>query len=333
MARFGHGPFAGGQAAYSAAMARSPRKPDKGAVWKPGPSAKTVGLEAGSDLAHFIAEIAKGKLSVRAVRRALDQGSCRVNGKVESFGSRKLKRGDIVEFFIPATHARDHDFEARRVIHEDDDCIAYDKPPGLPVTPDDGGKKWNLRAVLEKKLGGLIIPVHRLDADTSGVVIFARNQKSARALEDAFRDHQVTKVYLALVRGHPRETGEYRSYLVKVADSKGLERWESGRGPGAKEAVTTWKLIERISTYASLVEVEPKTGRYHQIRIHFSEMGHPIYGDRAHGDRQDPIHVTRHLLHAWKATFKHPTTGKQMTLTTRFPDDFTAATKLLKKVK
>lgn len=310
---------------------RRARRNEKPAIWKPGPSARQVEHD-GTDLAHFIAELAKGEISVRAVRRALDQGSCRVNGRVESYGSRKLRKGDIVEFFVPAQHQRDHDFDERRVLFADDDLIAYDKPPGLPVTPDDGGKKWNLRAVLLQQLGGSVIAVHRLDADTSGIVVFARNPKAARALEDAFREHRIAKTYLALVRGHPLDQGEYRSYLIKVASEKGVEKWKSGRGKDAREAVTTWTVAERIGKYGSLVEVVPKTGRYHQIRIHFSEMGHPIYGDRVHGDRQDPIHVTRHLLHAWKLEIAHPETGKMLRLATPYPADFTAAVKLLRKV-
>lgn len=305
---------------------------EKVAIWKPGPSAKVVGIEAGSDLAHFIAEIGKGELSVRAVRRALDQGACRINGKVESFGSRKLQRGDVVEFFIPSQHQRDHDFEAKRLLHEDAHLLAYDKPPGLPVTPDDGGRKWNLRAVLQKQFDGTIIPVHRLDADTSGIVVFARTQAAARALEDDFREHRISKTYLSLVRGHPRETGEYRSYLVKVSDGKGQERWRSGRGEDAREAITTWTVSERVGTFASLVKVIPKTGRHHQIRIHFSEMGHPIYGDRIHGDRQDPIHVTRHLLHAWQLTLAHPDSGVALSLETIYPNDFALAVAALRKV-
>lgn len=312
--------------------ARRARRNEKPAIWRPGPSARVVDREAGSDLAHFIAEGSKGELSIRSVRRALDQGSCRVNGKVESFGSRKLQRGDVVEFFLPAQHQRDHDFDAKRLLFCDDELVAYDKPPGLPVTPDDGGRKWNLRAVMQDHFAGKIIAVHRLDADTSGIVIFARTEGAARKLEESFREHQITKVYLALVRGHPLDQSEYRSYLVKVADSKGQERWKSGRGRDAREAITTWTVAERIGKYGSLVEVTPKTGRYHQIRLHFSEMGHPIYGDRIYGDRQDPIHVTRHLLHAWKLTFTHPSTGKTINLATPYPNDFTAAVKMLRKV-
>jgi RluA family pseudouridine synthase len=322
-----------GHQAPQAQGSRHPRVGERRTpIWKPGASARTVGSEAGTDLAHFIAFSAKGQLSVRAIRRALDAGACRVNGHIETFGSRKLKRGDIVEFYIPAQHQRDHDFDDKRLLHASDDIIVYDKPAGLPVTPDDAGRKWNLRDLLQKHFGGLVIAVHRLDADTSGAVIFARSEKTARRLEEAFREHQVKKTYLALVRGHPRESGEFRSYLVKQTSQKGQERWASGRGKEAREAITTWKVQERLGSFASLVEVQPRTGRYHQIRIHFSEMGHPIYGDRQYGDRQDPIHVTRHLLHAWTVEVPHPSGEGFLTFKTPFPADFSEAIKLLKKM-
>lgn len=320
-----------GQGKRSDGRPSGQRRVDKGAIWRPGPSARVVGTEAGSDLAHFIALGGEGKLSVRAIRRALDAGSCRVNGMVERYGSRQLKRGDVVEFYIPTSLPRDHDFDPKRVLWDADGILAYDKPAGLPVTPDDQGRKWNLQSLLRAKFPD-IIAVHRLDADTSGLVLFARAEKVARALEDAFREHRVKKTYLALVRGHPRETGEHRSYLVKVASQKGHELWASGKGRDAREAITTWAVEERVGAYASLVRVEPQTGRHHQIRIHFSEIGHPIYGDRLYGDRADPIHVTRHLLHAWNLELPRPDGRGNLTITTPFPPEFTEAMKLLHKV-
>lgn len=305
------------------------RKEDKGALWKPGPSAQIVGAESGDDLAHFIASRQSG-LSIRAVRRALDAGACRVNGAVERFGSAIVRRGDVVEFFIPKKRPEDHDYEPERLVHDDDGIVVYDKPPGLAVVPPEA-RRWNLLDCLKKQFGELHA-VHRLDADTSGLVIFSRTKLGADQLDEYFRDHRVKKTYLAIVRGHPRDSGIYRSYLVKVGEQKGHERWRSGRGPDAREAVTEWKVEERIGAYASLIEVSPQTGRYHQIRIHFSEMGHPVYGDRLYGDRRDPIHVTRHLLHAWKVKLPSPMGGRDLELKTRFPEDFTEAKRLLAKV-
>jgi 23S rRNA pseudouridine955/2504/2580 synthase len=304
-------------------------KQEKPALWKPGPGARVVRTEAGMDLAHFLAAACKGAMSVRAVRRHLEEGCCRIDGRVETFGSRELKAGEVVEFLIPESH--EHHYDPHRLVFDADGLIAYDKPAWLPVTPTDGPKSWSLLDILSAALGHLI-PVHRLDADTSGLVIMARVPAVARRLEEAFHDHAVRKTYLAIVRGHPPEKGSRRTYLVKVESRQGFERWASGRGPEAREAITDWEVEARLGPYASLVRIEPKTGRHHQIRLHFSEMGFPIYGDRIYGDRQDPIHVGRHLLHAGRIRLPHPAGGADLDLTAPAPREFAEADKLLRKL-
>ncbi len=289
-----------------------------------------VKAEAGTGLAHFLVLQTKGKLSVRAARRALEDGCCRVNGRVESFGSYVLKRGDVVEVILPDADP-EHRFDRRRILHEDLGLLVYDKPPFLPVTPQEGPKSWSLLDILNAEMPGLI-PVHRLDADTSGIVLFAKTDEVAKRMEAYFRDHTVQKTYMAIVRGHPKPEGIHKSYLVKVAARKGFEQWKSGRGQDAREAVTTWTVAERLGKYGSLVEVKPKTGRYHQIRIHFSEMGHPLYGDRLYSDRRDPVHVHRHLLHASEVLLPNPGGGPALHLRCKMPKDFTDTMERLKKL-
>jgi RluA family pseudouridine synthase len=308
-----------------------PARSDKPVLWKPGPDARVVRAEAGKRLASFVAHM-HPELSVRAARRLIDEGCCRVNGRIETFGSRALEVSDVVEVFLPP-QSREHHFDPKRIIYEEDGFLAYDKPAWLPVTPIEGPKSWSLKDILELKLPGPIIPVHRLDADTSGIVLFAKNEKTARILEELFREHEIHKTYHAIVRGHPRQSGERKSYLVKVDSGKGYERWKSGRGPDAREAITTWEVEMRLGHYASLVKIMPLSGRYHQIRIHFSEMGHPIYGDRIYGDRQDPIHVHRHLLHASNLMMPElADRKKRLEIRTRLPREFLEAQKLLEKI-
>ncbi len=307
----------------------APEAAEKAALWTPGPDARVVRTEAGQDLAHFLVNHAKGRLSVRAARRLLEGGGCRIDGRVETFGSRQLKYGEVVEFFIPED--REHVFDKRRVLCDDVDVLAYDKPPFLPVTPTDGPKSWSLFDILKPHYSELY-PVHRLDADTSGIVLFARTRQTAERLEAMFRDHAVKKAYLAIVRGHPPESGERRSYLVRVESRRGFEKWASGRGADAREAVTTWRVAGRLGRYASLVEVEPKTGRHHQIRIHFSEMGFPLYGDRLYGDRRDPVHCSRHLLHACRVELPHPAGGSALRIESPPPRDFAEAAAALLKL-
>lgn len=301
----------------------------KAVLWRPGPGARTVRAEAGQRLATFVARM-HPELSVRAARRLVDTGGCRVNGRIETFGSRQLAVGDVVEVFLP-TQDREHHFDPERVLYDANGILAYDKPAWLPVTPTEGPKSWSLHDILKLAVEGLVIPVHRLDADTSGIVLFAREERLARALETCFREHQVQKTYHAIVRGHPRERGERRSYLVKVEAGRGFERWKTGRGPEAREAVTTWEVEERLGPYASRVRVQPLTGRHHQIRIHFQEMGHPIYGDRLYGDRQDPIQVGRHLLHASRVQLTLPD-RTPLDIRARLPREFATAERQLRSL-
>ncbi len=301
----------------------------KGAVWTPGPNARLINVEAGMDLGHFLVNSTKKSLSVRAARRHLANGCCRINGQVETYGSRILQRGEIVEFFLPED--REHHFDKRRILLSDVGVLAYDKPAFLPVTPTDAVKSWSLVDILTAELGD-IFPVHRLDADTSGIVLFARSQEIATKLESLFKNHAVEKTYHAIVRGHPREQGEHRSYLVKSKSQPGFETWKSGRGPDAREAITTWEVEERLGTYGSLVRIHPKTGRHHQIRIHFSEMDFPLYGDRLYGDRRDPIHVTRQLLHASRIHLPHPLGGPSIDIKCLLPLEFQIVAEQLRKI-
>lgn len=290
-----------------------------------------VGLEAGTDLAHFLAEHLPGDdWSVRAVRRFLADGRVTVDGAVETFGSRRLRRGEVVDFRLGDNERRTTRFETNRLVHDGDGLIAYDKPAGLAVTPTDGGKAWHLEKLLADQLGR-VYPVHRLDADTSGLVVFARDQALAAALAEHFREHRVRKTYLAIVRGHPPETGRRQTYLVCKERQPGFEKWGTGRGPDAREAITTWELDERLGPFASLVRVAPETGRHHQIRIHFSEIGHPLYGDRVYGDRRDPVIAGRQMLHASELSL--PLAGRTLHLRTRQPRDFIQLQKDLRKLK
>jgi len=299
-------------------------------IWVPGPTARTIKAEVGLDLAHYVANLTKGRLSIRQARTVIEDGCCRINGQVESFGSYKLVAGDVIEVILPQEDT-EHVYDVKRLVYADEYFVAYDKPAFLPVTPIDKVKSWSLLDILKASLGE-IIPVHRLDADTSGIVLFARQAKVARRLEEAFSEHQVEKIYHAIVRGHPREVGNYRSYLIKVRSGQGFEKWKSGRGADAREALTNWTVERRLGPYASLVRVEPKTGRYHQIRIHFSEMGASLYGDRIYGDRRDPVHVHRHLLHASEVHLKHPIDDSKIVIKSPLPRDMVDAMARLTKI-
>ena len=301
-------------------------RPEAGTLVDAGAQMFQVGVEHGTDLAHFLQMSVPGKLSVRKIRRFLEEGRCRVNGRIETFGSRKVYRRDIVSFVAPTREEQRQRFafERKRVLYDEHDLVAYDKPPGLPVTPTDAGTGPSLVGILRRDLGDLEA-CHRLDADTSGVVLLARTPAVRERYEAAFRDHEVAKRYLALVRGRPPGGGTQRSGLILVEQGPGYERWASGKGQGALLAITRWRLLAPVGRDAALVVVEPRTGRTHQIRVHLAELGHPLLGDRVYGDRKDPIHVARHLLHAEHLTAPHPSGTGELSVEAPRPKDFDAA--------
>lgn len=295
-------------------------KPQKSDSWR------VKRIEEG-DLAHYLAERIPQAGSVRAIRRLLDRGLCKVNGKVETFGSRRLKAGDIIEtapIALVPEKPKTADLDKRRIVLDKDNVLVYDKPPFLPVTPTESGKQRSLMEMLAESVGE-IFPVHRLDAETSGLVLFARTKELAEQLTGLFHEHEVKKAYLALVSGKPRDTGDHRSYLICVQRQAGFERWATGQGAGARSAHTKWTLVERFRSIAALLRVEPLTGRHHQIRIHCSELGFPLLGDRMYGQREDPIACSRHMLHATRLSFTHPTTEEHLICQSKMPDDFETA--------
>lgn len=313
---------------------RFQRQQPKGVIYKASANAKVVTTpESGIDLGHYLADNLPGKWSVRAVRRLLGQGAVTVNGQLETFGSRRLKKGEIVDFSLPSTDDQQIDrFEPKRLLFDDLGVVAYDKPAGLAVTPTDAGKMWHLQKLLGDAIGN-VHPVHRIDADTSGIVLFARSKLLAEEMTAWFRDHKVKKTYQAIVRGYPKESGERRTYLVVKDAQPGFEKWGTGRGQDAREALTKWAMMERLGAYGTLVEVEPATGRHHQIRIHFSEMGHALYGDRVYGDRRDPVLCKRHMLHASKVRIPRPSGGKPIAIRSKLPRDMEELAEELKKLR
>ena len=304
---------------------------------RPSRNAHVIKAEAGMTLGAWVAMESGGTMSVREAKRLLETGICKVNGIVETFASRVLENGDAIDLVLPQRPAAKKKAPMRaeraRIVHEDEHLIAYDKPADLPVTPPDNGRGPSLLGLL-LELYPELHPVHRIDADTSGIVLFARTVEVQKSLVEAFKQHEVDKRYLALVRGQPRPEGTHRSYLVKIASGRGFETWVShaeGTGQAGREAITHWRVEERIGYWGSLVEVRPETGRHHQIRIHMAEMGHPLIGDVRYGDRCDPIVVGRHLLHAHSMVIRHPVTQASLTLRAPLPGDFRDAIDALRR--
>ena len=217
------------------------------------------------------------------------------------------------------------------VIFEDDDIVVVNKPAGRVVHSAPGHMDGSVAEELARSRPGMATVgsrerpgvVHRLDIETSGVMVFAKTQRAYRGLRAAFESHgKVTKTYLAVLHGAPRPPSGTLETTI------GRKPWDSRRMavdvPGGKRAVTRWNTLQRQGSLA-MVEFVIATGRTHQIRVHAAHLGHPVVGDSLYGDKAKDQRLARRperlLLHAVQLAFPHPVTGKGMSFAARPPDD------------
>jgi 23S rRNA pseudouridine1911/1915/1917 synthase len=207
------------------------------------------------------------------------------------------------------------------VIHQDNHLLAVAKPPGLLVQGDRSGDPTLVEAAQAylketcNKPGNVYIGlVHRLDRNVSGLVLLARTSKAASRLSAAFREGRVQKRYLAVVLGDPpAEAGELKAWLAAEGDARGVTRTEGAPFAGGREAVLRYRRLERRGG-VSLLEVEPVTGRRHQIRAQLALVGCPLLGDIKYG-APERLPDRRLGLHAWQLELDHPVGGAPLTLT------------------
>ncbi len=257
--------------------------------------------------------------------------------------SYKVKSGDLVVASLPGTEEPELLAEPipLTVVYEDDDLLVVDKPAGMVVHPAPGhagGTLVNaLLAYCPDLAGSGNRPgiVHRLDQDTSGLILAAKSEKVRRGLQQQFKDRQVEKAYLVLLDGHLQPAwGRIEAPLGR--DPRHRQRMSVL--PGGREAVTEYHVLEQythqtgmVAGEYALVEAAPRTGRTHQIRVHFASLGHPVVGDSVYGRRRPQLPVPRQFLHAWRLGFKHPTTGRRINLETPLPPDLSPVLELLRK--
>jgi len=280
-----------------------------------------------------------------AIRRLIEEGHIKVNGReVKPTHSPRAGESITVHWPEPRPAQAQPEEMALDILFEDKDLLVLNKGPGIVVHPAAGNLEHTLvNALLHhckgqlSGIGGVARPgiVHRLDKDTSGCLVVAKNDATHQALAEQFAARSLEKVYLAIVCGEiQRASGEIR---VAIARHPTHRKRMAVNDDDGREARTAYRLIEPLAA-ATLVEVLLHTGRTHQIRVHFQHLGFPIAGDDVYGKKQTArlkeltgYTAPRQLLHAHKLKFNHPRTGRKLALEAPWPADFQEALRSLRK--
>ena len=268
------------------------------------------------------------ELSRTTVKRLIDEEKILVNGKKQK-SSYRPEKGDYISIDIPEAH--EIELEAQNipvpVIYEDNDIIVVNKPKGMVVHPANGNPDGTLvNAILAmckdslSGIGGEIRPgiVHRLDKDTSGLLIVAKNDEAHIKMSKQIQDRQVTKKYIALVKG---VISENEATIDLPIGRSTKDRKKMAVDAKGKNAITHFKVLKRYNNY-TLLELKIDTGRTHQIRVHMSYIGHPVVGDSVYSNGKNEFGVEGQMLHARYLEFKHPITGEELKLEAPIPNYF-----------
>jgi len=260
----------------------------------------------------------------------IESGHVRLDGAAAKPAA-KVRRGQRVEITVPprepvALTPQDIPLD---VVHEDEALLVINKPAGLTVHPGAGRASGTLVNAIAARvpqvltLGGGLRPgiVHRLDKDTSGLLVVAKTEGALRSLQEQVSARTVRRSYLALVHGIvPQGEGTVDAPIGRHP----RHRTRMAVVPRGRQAVTRYRVLERLPD-ATLVEANLVTGRTHQIRVHFAHLGHPIVGDPVYGGRKGDPGIGRQALHAFRLQFRHPVSGREMAFEAAPPPDFTDA--------
>jgi 23S rRNA pseudouridine1911/1915/1917 synthase len=273
----------------------------------------------GTRLDRFVSDRTPDQ-SRAVVQRAIREGAATINGAPCLQPSRKLRAGECVEFALPEVAVLVPRPAPAPVLYEDEAIVVVDKPSGLVVHPGAGSHEATLVEALlcDRELAPSDDParpgvVHRLDKDTSGVIVLAKTAASLSAMQQQFADRSVTKLYVAVVEG-------------VLAEEEGLIDAPVGRDPrsprrmdvsdNGRPAQTLFDVLQRDETM-TLLAVRPITGRTHQVRVHFRYIDHPVVGDELYGRAAERL-----LLHAWRLRFTHPVDGRDCRFEATVPAAF-----------
>ncbi|APQ98585.1 RluA family pseudouridine synthase [Clostridium botulinum] len=284
------------------------------------------------DIKDYLREMEN--LSGRFIRKAVRDGRVFVN-KEKVIKKHKLSQDDLIEIYMQEDEHQNIEPEDMNIeiVYEDNDIIVINKRPGIVVHPTKGHPTGTLsNGILYhfKKNGekSIVRLVSRLDRDTSGLIIIAKNQFSHMRLASDMSKDRFRKIYIAVVHGSMKEKeGRINLPIYKEEESESIKRIVDERG---QESITTYEVLEELSK-GSVVRLELETGRTHQIRVHMSHLGHPLYGDSLYGKgEEEKEYIERQALHAYKLEFPHPRTGDILKLQCSLPDDIK---NLIEKIK
>lgn len=276
-----------------------------------------------------------------AIQRAIEAGLVKVDGRVVA-QSDEVRAGQSITFSLPATKPA----ELRAVdipldvVFEDKHLIVVNKAPGMVVHPGVGtGEDTLVHALLAhcagelSGIGGVERPgiVHRIDKETTGLLVVAKNDAAHRALSDQFAERTLRKEYVALISGVPAALS---GTIDRGIARHPVHRHRMTTGEGGKPARTDWVLLEKFGERAAFIRCRIHTGRTHQIRVHLKSIGHPLLGDKVYGWRESPSMPTppRVMLHAEHLVLAHPVTGKPLELRAALPRDFEDLMSQLRKL-
>ena len=283
--------------------------------------------DKGKRLDIYIAENFN-ELSRTMIKKLIESNNILVNDKSEKV-SYKVQANDNISIDVP--EAKETKLKAQEIpldiIYEDSDIIVVNKPKGMVVHPANGNPDGTLvNAILSicknslSGIGGELRPgiVHRLDKDTSGLIIVAKNDKAHINMSEQIKERNVKKTYIALVRGNVLE--EEATINMPIGRST-KDRKKMAVTKNGKQAITHFKVLKRYSKY-TLLEIKIETGRTHQIRVHMAEIGYPVVGDAVYSNGKNEFGIEGQMLHAYKLEFMHPITNKHMELTAPLPQYF-----------
>jgi len=276
------------------------------------------------------------------LQKLIREGRVSVDGTVCTVKKTPVKEGQVIEVTVPPAVSLSVEAEniPLAVVYEDDDLLVVDKPRGMVVHPAPGNPSgtlvnallWHCAGQLSS-INGVIRPgiVHRIDKDTSGLLMVAKNDKAHMFLSEQLAAHTITRRYQAVVLNNFKE--DEGTVDAPIGRDEGMRLRQAVTEKHARHAVTHYKVLERFGRY-TLIEARLETGRTHQIRVHMAYIHHPLLGDELYGRGKNPFGVTGQVLHAGVLGFIHPSTGEYMEFTSPLPAYFEAVlTRLREKSK